>query len=118
MVKAVHKVDRTDKAMSKAPHLTKIVDKKILRVKAVLAVKVGNMEARTVQVMVKEALVVKVVLPVINSVANKVDLMAKTMVKVVLPVIMEPLQTSKTVAGTAVHLIKAVNANLLAFIPF
>lgn len=54
---------------------------------------------------------VKAVLLGINMVVSKVDLAAKAMVKVVLPEIMEPLQTSKTVAGTAVHPTKVVNAN-------
>ena len=112
-----------------AARLIKIMAKIILRAKAVLAVKVVNREARTVQAMVKEALVVKVVHKVIrkvaqmgkitvkavllgiNMVVSKVDLAAKAMVKVVLPEIMEPLQTSKTVAGTAVHPTKVVNAN-------
>ena len=119
--------------MVKVANLTKIMDKIILRAKAVQAVMVVNREAQIVQVTAKVVLVDKVAhrvvskvaqmgkitakadLPGINIVAHravsKVDLVAKAMVKVVLPEIMEPLQTSKTVAGTAVHPTKVVNAN-------
>ena len=125
--------------MVKVAHLIKIMDKIILRAKAVLAVKVGNREARTVQIMAKGALVVKVAhkviskvaqmdkitakvdLPEINRVAHravsKADQMVKAMVKAVLPGTMVLHRTSKTVAGMAVHLIKVVDVKPLALIP-
>lgn len=63
-------------------------------------------------------------LPEINKAAHEVvsraDLVDKAMakvVKVVIPEIMAPHQTSKTVAGTAVHLIKAANTKPSALIP-
>ena len=120
---------------SKVDLLTKIMDKIMLRAKAVQAALTGNRGARTVQVMAKAVLVVKVahkvvskvaqmgkitakaVLPEINRVVSRVALAAKAMTRVALPVIMEPLQTSKTVAGTAVHLIKVVNTKSSALIP-
>ena len=122
-------------AVSKVDHPIKIMDKIILRVKAVLAVLTGNRETRMVQIMAKVALVVKVahkviskvaqmgkitakaVLLGINRVVSKVALAAKAMAKVVHPGTTVLHQTSKTVAGTAVHLIKVANASPLDLIP-
>lgn len=48
---------------------------------------------------------------------SKVDLMAKIVAMADLPETMVLHQTSKTVAGTAVHLIKVANVNPLVSIP-
>ena len=115
--------------MVKVVHLTKIMDKIILKAKAVLADRVVNRWARTAQVMAKAVLAVKMahketskvaqmgkIMAMAahlepNKAASKADQTIPVITKAVLPGITVLHQTFKTVAGTAVHPTKVVNAN-------